>query len=170
MPELEGVEVCRQIKEEVERPFTYVIMLTALNQKQDLVKAFEAGADDYVSKPWDASELHSRIQAGLKIIGLEASLKSKIEELQEALAQVKQLEGILPICAWCHKIRDDSDYWGSVEEYLETHSNAKFSHSICPTCLAKKYGTDEDDEDDEDGDRDEEPAHSETERIETVDT
>jgi CheY-like chemotaxis protein len=148
MPGLEGVEVCRLIKDERDRPFTYVIMLTALNQKEDLVRAFEAGADDYVSKPWDALELRSRIKAGTRIIELEASLNSKINELQAALDQVQELEHILPICAWCHKIRDDSDYWGSVEEYFESHSKTRFSHSICPACLESKYGPDDEDTDD----------------------
>ena len=148
MPELEGVEVCRRIKAEQGRPFTYVIMLTALNQKEDLVRAFDAGADDYVSKPWDALELRSRLKAGTRIIELEASLSAKIGEFQAALDQVQELEQILPICAWCHKIRDDSDYWGSVEEYFEGHSKTRFSHSICPTCLEAKYGPDGEDIDD----------------------
>lgn len=138
MPNMEGPEVCRHIKAAADRPFTYVIMLTAMSEKRDIVKALSTGADDYVAKPWDASELDARIRAGFRIIELETSLRRKIGELEHALEHVEQLQGILPICAWCRRIRDDSDYWHSIESYLEMHSQAKLTHSICPDCMAKK--------------------------------
>jgi len=136
MPGMEGPEVCRQIKAADDRPYTYVIMLTAMTQKADIVKALSIGADDYIAKPWDASELVARIRAGFRVLDLETSLRQKIIDLEDALKHVKQLQGILPICAWCHNIRDDSDYWHTVEQYLEDHSEAQFTHSICPNCLA----------------------------------
>jgi DNA-binding response OmpR family regulator len=134
MPGMEGPEVCRYIKQNPENPFTYIMMLTALTDKDQIVKALSTGADDYLAKPWNPAELEARIRAGLRIVELESALRGKIVNLQEALEDVEQLKGILPICAWCHKIRDDSDYWQSVEGYLEAHSNTKFTHSICPNC------------------------------------
>ena len=142
MPGMEGPDVCRRIKEAKDRPFTYVIMLTALTEKRDIVKALSTGADDHLAKPWDATELEARINAGFRVVDLETSLRSKINDLKRALDHVKQLQGILPICAWCHKIRDDSDYWHSVEEYFERFSEAQFSHSICPDCLKARSADD----------------------------
>jgi len=61
-----------------------------------------------------------------------------IAELQEALASVRTLRGLLPICAWCKQIRDDDGYWQGVEDYIQAHSNAEFTHGICPECFAKQ--------------------------------
>lgn len=139
MPGLEGPEVGRKIKNSVDKGFTYVILLTAKTQKDDIVEALEAGADDYITKPWDAAELKARIRAGERVVTLERRLEKKVADLESALAEVRQLQGIVPICSWCKKVRDDSDYWGSVEEYITSRSEAKFSHSICPECMAERY-------------------------------
>lgn len=136
MPGLEGPEVCRKIKATPGSPFVYVMMLTALTEKEHIVKALSTGADDYLAKPWNPAELEARVRAGLRIVKLESTLRRKIANLQGALDHVEQLRGILPICAWCHKIRDDSDYWRSVEEYFETYSKTQFTHSICPDCVS----------------------------------
>ncbi|MEA3297137.1 MAG: response regulator transcription factor [candidate division Zixibacteria bacterium] len=142
MPGMSGVDACKEMRQHDDRPYTYVIMLTAISQKEGITFAFENGADDYVTKPFTPIELQARVSAGERIVNLQASLTTKINELEDALAQVKQLQGIVPICAWCKKIRDDSDYWSSVEEYMTAHSEAKFSHSICPECMAKHYPED----------------------------
>jgi len=143
MPGMAGVEVCHAIRTMDRQPAAYVIMLTAKAAKEDLVQALDAGADDFVAKPFDASELKARISAGVRMVNLQTSLQSKVQELEEALTHVKQLQGILPICAWCKKIRDDSNYWSSVEEYVSHHSEAKFSHGICPDCLRERYPEEE---------------------------
>ncbi len=148
MPGMSGLEVCKLVKENEESAHTYIIMLTAKNKTEDLVEALDIGADDFISKPFNALELNARINAGLRIISLQKELKDSILELQGALAHVEQLQGILPICAWCKKIRDDSQFWTSVEEYIGKHSEVKFSHSICPECFAEKY-PDEDEEETE---------------------
>jgi hypothetical protein len=62
-----------------------------------------------------------------------------IRELQEALTMVKLLSGLLPICASCKKIRDDKGYWTQIESYIRDHSEAEFSHGICPDCMKKLY-------------------------------
>ena len=134
MPGMEGPEVCRRIKQTKSGSFIYVMMLTSMTEKEHIVKALSTGADDYLAKPWNPAELEARVRAGLRIVKLESTLRKKIAKLQEALDHVEQLRSILPICAWCHKIRDDSNYWQSVEGYFEAHSKSKFTHSICPDC------------------------------------
>ena len=70
---------------------------------------------------------------------LEDSLGQRVAELQEAMAHVRMLQGIIPICMHCHKIRNDEQVWERLEAYLNTHSEAQFSHGICAECLAEHY-------------------------------
>ncbi|MGE0862800.1 MAG: PleD family two-component system response regulator [Vicinamibacterales bacterium] len=137
MPGLDGIEVCRQLRSEQPGEGTYVIMLSAKHQPDDVIAGFEAGADDYLIKPFDAGELRSRLKAGLRIVDLQQRLNANIAQLTEALANVKTLSGMLPICGYCKSIRDDSNYWHRVEEYVSDHANVEFSHGICPSCLEK---------------------------------
>ncbi|MEA2029972.1 MAG: response regulator transcription factor [candidate division Zixibacteria bacterium] len=139
MPGKDGLEVCEAIKSNKDNPLTYVIMLTAKSSAKELAQALDSGADDFVSKPFNAIELNARINAGIRTIRLQKALMDNINELQDTLDHVDQLQGILPICAWCKKVRDDSGYWGSVEEYISKHSKAELSHSICPDCMAKYF-------------------------------
>lgn len=136
MPKMSGLDVCRAIKSMPGESYIYIIMLTIRDRSEDIVQALDAGADDYVTKPFNRSELKARVRAGERIRHLESGLKEKITELEQALAHVKQLQGIIPICAWCKKVRSDDDYWGSVESYVSHHTQAEFSHSICPECKA----------------------------------
>ena len=98
-----------------------------------------AGANDYIVKPFNREELRARVKVGERIIKLQSSLAARVEELQEALSHIKTLQGILPICMYCHKIRDDKEAWGRIESYIEKHSEVRFSHSLCPECLEKHY-------------------------------
>jgi len=139
MPELDGVDVCRNVRQRQDGPYVYIILLTARGQKKDVVTGLEAGADDYLVKPFDPQELRSRITVGERILKLEAALEAKVHELKDALSHVKQLQGLLPICMHCKKIRDDRDTWHRVESYIEEHSDAMFTHSLCEECLAKHY-------------------------------
>jgi CheY-like chemotaxis protein len=134
MPGLEGPEVCRRVRALHRTVPTYIILLTAKGQAKDIVVGLESGADDYVTKPFDQAELHSRLRVGERIIELQQGLADRVRELEEALSQVKTLKGLLPICAYCMKIRDDRNYWQRVETYIAAHSNARFSHGICPDC------------------------------------
>jgi len=139
MPGKDGREICTLIrgKQNSEVPH-YVILLTSKSYKEDIVTAFEAGADDYITKPFDREELKARIKVGERIVSLQNTLAKQVKELQEALNHIKTLQGILPICSYCKKIRDDGNYWQLLENYISTHSMAQFSHSICPDCY-KKY-------------------------------
>ena len=66
-----------------------------------------------------------------------AALKRSVEQLRLALADVKTLSGLLPICAWCKRVRDDGGYWNQVEVYVSRHTGAQFSHGACPECVEK---------------------------------
>jgi phosphoserine phosphatase RsbU/P len=83
----------------------------------------EAGADDFITKPVDIEELHARLKVADRILGLRRHMQ--------------QLEGLLPICSYCKRIRDQAEQWQSIERYLEKRSEAQFSHGICPDCYSK---------------------------------
>jgi len=139
MPELDGLELCRRVRASHLPSYVYIILLTALTEKQKITEGLNAGADDYVTKPYDRTELLARVKAGERVIQLERSLRQKNAELMEALVQVKQLKGLLPICMYCKKIRKDENYWQQIEQYLVENSAADFSHSICPECMEERY-------------------------------
>ena len=139
MPEMDGLDVCRHIRgRETDQP-PYIIMLTTKGEKADIVAGLEAGANDYLPKPYDPGELHARIDVGRRLIDMQGILAGKIEELRAALDHIKTLQGFLPICSFCKKIRDDKGYWSQVESYISHHTDAQFSHGICPECLKKNY-------------------------------
>ena len=114
------------------RASLYVILLTARDARADVVAGLDAGADDYLIKPFDLEELRARVQVGRRLVALQDRLADRVAELQEALTKVKQLNGLLPICAYCKRIRTDQNYWEQVEHYVAEHSEAQFSHGICP--------------------------------------
>lgn len=138
MPGLEGPEVCRRVRSLKRSVQPYLILLTSRDQKHEVVFGLNSGADDYVTKPFDRAELHSRMRVGERLLGLQQGLVDRVRELNEALAQVKQLQGLLPICAWCKDVRNDNNYWQSVEGYIAESSDLQFTHGICPKCLARE--------------------------------
>jgi len=136
MPGLDGLEVCRRIRDcpmFAEDP-PYVVILTGREAKADIVKGLKAGANDYVCKPYDREELSARLGVGLRMVKLQTRLTERMTELARALDHVRTLQGILPICSYCKKIRDDKAYWHQVENYFTAHSEARFTHSVCPNC------------------------------------
>jgi DNA-binding response OmpR family regulator len=136
MPGLNGDELCRQARAQLRDRALYIILITAVKVgRQDLISGLLAGADDYVRKPFDSAELNARLQVGKRVVGLQSELRHRVKELEEAMAQIKHLQGLLPICSYCKRIRDDRNYWHQVEHYIATHSDARFTHGICPTCL-----------------------------------
>ena len=140
MPKMDGIELIRRIREDNSPEYVYIIVLTAKTEMQDMVDAFSAGADDYLTKPFYPQELEKRVIVGERIIKLHNDLRSNIKKLEEALSKVKFLEGLLPICMYCKKVRDDKNYWVKVEDYISSHSEAKLSHGICPDCYEKEFG------------------------------
>jgi sigma-B regulation protein RsbU (phosphoserine phosphatase) len=134
MPGMEGIEVCRSARAIKNSPPLYLILLTVRDSKQDIVAGLEGGTNDYITKPFDKTELLARVRIGTQMVQLQQALTERVAELKDALLSVKQLGGLLPICSYCKKIRDDQNYWQQVEAYVGKHSEAKFSHSICPEC------------------------------------
>jgi len=134
MPQMEGIEVCQKTRALHGIPPIYLILLTVRDSKQDIVAGLQGGANDYITKPFDKTELLARVNIGRQMVLLQRTLTERVAELKEALISVKQLGGLLPICSYCKKIRDDQNYWQQVEAYVGKHSEAKFSHSICPQC------------------------------------
>ncbi|WDP91584.1 MAG: response regulator [Desulfobacter sp.] len=118
MPDMDGYEVCKRLKKDLGTSHIPVIFLTAKTDTEDVVKGFDAGGVDYVTKPFNSAELMARIRTHIEL---------------------KTLRGLLPICAHCKKIRDDGGFWEDVDAYIETHSKVIFSHGICPECAKGLY-------------------------------
>mgnify|MGYP000369887611 CR=1 FL=1 len=135
---MDGIEVIRRIRAQATPLPFYIIILTGKGEKGDIITGLEAGADDYLSKPFDAGELKARLRVGRRMLDIQKKPAARITELSQALQHIKVLQGILPICSYCKKIRDDKGYWSQVEIYISQHSQADFSHGICPDCK-KKY-------------------------------
>lgn len=135
MPALDGVEVCRRLRSVATDTPTYVILLTSRGSSDDVVTGLHAGADDYVTKPPNAEELLARVSVGARVVQLQQALTERVHSLQEALRNVKQLQGLLPICSYCKRIRDDKNYWQQVESYISQYAAVRFSHSYCPDCF-----------------------------------
>jgi CheY-like chemotaxis protein len=137
MPVIDGPEICRRLRNiETQAPI-YVILLTSRDAPADIVAGLDSGADDYVTKPAREDELLARVSVGVRLITLQQALADRVQSLEEALSNVKQLQGLLPICSYCKSIRDDQNYWRRVETYLSEHSGVQFSHSFCPDCYER---------------------------------
>jgi CheY-like chemotaxis protein len=136
MPGIDGPDVCQRVRAELPDAHMYLLLVTARESRGDVVAGLDAGADDYIIKPFDPEELRARIGVGLRMLGLQQKLAERVAELQAALSNVKQLRGLLPICSYCKRIRGDDQYWQQVEGYIAQHSDAQFSHGICPNCYA----------------------------------
>ncbi len=139
MPDMDGVEACRRIKGDRRYRDLPILMVTAMKAGAFLETAFAAGAVDYVTKPINRLELLTRIGSALKLKREMDQRKAREEMLEQALQEIKVLRGILPICARCKKIRDEQGQWHSVESYIKDHTEADFSHLICPECLDKHF-------------------------------
>jgi phosphoserine phosphatase RsbU/P len=137
MPGIDGPDVCRRIRQDAGCASMYVILLTARDASTDIVAGLDAGADDYLIKPFNREELRARVDVGIRVIALQNKLGERVIELESALSKIKQLSGLLPICSYCKRIRNDGNYWEQVESYITEHTEARFSHGICPPCAKK---------------------------------
>jgi DNA-binding response OmpR family regulator len=120
MPGIDGLELCRRIRASETTRYCYIMLLTALQGKSNYLEGMRAGADDFVSKPYDPDELRARLLVAERIVGLQD--------------RVKRLEGVLPTCMYCKKIRDERSDWVSIENYISQRTEASFSHGVCPGC------------------------------------
>ena len=107
MPGMDGPEICRRVRSDLPLANMYLLLVTARESRGDLVAGLDSGADDYIVKPFDPEELRARVAVGVRVIGLQDKLTERVAELQTALINVKQLQGLLPICSYCKRIRGD---------------------------------------------------------------
>ena len=115
----------------------YLIIVSTKSEKSDVIAALDAGANDYLTKPFDPGELRARIEVGRRMIEMRVELNEKVKQLKQALAEVRTLKGIVPICANCKNVRDDQGYWNRVESYLNERTEADFTHAVCPDCMKR---------------------------------
>lgn len=132
MPGMDGYALCNKIKTDPGTAEIPVIFITAVSEAMDDAKAFELGAVDYITKPFYPHTVKARINTHIQ-------LSQTLKKLQRARHEIITLSGLIPICSHCKKVRDDKGYWNQVESYIEDHSNASFSHGICPECSRKLY-------------------------------
>ncbi len=137
MPGFDGIEICRKVRSTPRFELMYIILLTSRSEKEDLAMGFIAGANDYITKPFHPVELESRVRVGQRMVKLQTSLAGRIKELEEALREVKRLQGLLPICSYCKKVRNEANYWQQVELYLASHTEVQLTHGVCPDCYAR---------------------------------
>ena len=121
MPGMDGIETCRRLKADPATRDIPVIFVTGTSRADEVLAGFEAGAVDYVTKPFRVPELLARVHVQA--------------ELRRVQRELHTLRGILPTCAHCKKIRDEKGVWHSIEAYISQHSEALFSHGICPDCI-----------------------------------
>ena len=137
MPRLDGLHVARAVRSLRGKPYTYLIMVTARDEPEDVLSAFEAGVDDFLSKPVDSAQLLARLRVGERVLALEERLASRVSELEHTLNQLRHLKSLLPICVYCKKVRDDSDYWHEIDAYIYQKTGTDFSHGVCPDCASR---------------------------------
>lgn len=146
LPGVDGLEACRRIKAIERLRDIPIIVITVKTDEQALLAAFAAGAMDYIRKPVNPAELVARVASALTLKkerdtrkAREEELLMRTQELEQALREVKVLHGLIPICAKCKRVRTDNGDWQYLEEYIQAHSEAEFSHGICQVCMKEVY-------------------------------
>jgi CheY-like chemotaxis protein len=127
MPGLDGLELCQKVRQRPKTDYTYFILLTAINTgRENLRQAMNAGIDDFLTKPLDREAILMRLNVAERIL--------------EFTTQIRVLKELIPICMYCKRVRDDSNYWDQVEHYIHEHTGSNFSHGICPQCFDQQVG------------------------------
>lgn len=134
---LDGIDTAKQLRDRFAIP---VIFLTGCLDSKTVERARTVLPYGYLSKPFTADGLVAAIEVGLFHHAICAERDLALHELQMANQHVERLQGLIPICAHCKRIRDDSGFWNAVEQYIEERSEARFSHGICPTCVETHFG------------------------------
>lgn len=125
MPGMDGLELCHKIRQRAKTEYTYFILLTAINTgRENLRKAMDAAIDDFLAKPLDREAIYMRLRVAERILGFTT--------------EIRLLKELIPICMYCKRVRDDTDYWQQVETYIHECTGSNFSHGICPECFNKQ--------------------------------
>lgn len=126
MPDIDGLELCRRVRSDPSRPYVYFILLSGQRLGDEhYAKAMDEGVDDFLPKPLDVEALRIRLRVAERIIRLSE--------------RVRTLEGILPMCAYCRRIRDERGAYSSLEDFVSKTTPAQFSHGVCPECVKKHF-------------------------------
>lgn len=167
MPGMDGLEICRRLKARPESRDIPIIFVSASGEAAERVEGLQLGAVDFITKPFQQEELLARVHTHLELRRLRVRLEQQAADLRQineqleselsernraeqalretnvelaaALANVKSLSGLLPICSACKGIRDDKGYWTQVETYISENSEATFTHGLCPDCISRLY-------------------------------
>lgn len=135
MPKMTGPEVIKNVRALQLAISPYLLLVTSRDDPHDVVTGLRSGASDYIIKPFNVDELQARLEIGVKNVTLQKVVADRVHELEAELAHVRRLEGLLPICVYCKKIRDDKNSWREVENYLMENAEVHFTHSVCPDCI-----------------------------------
>lgn len=146
MPEMDGMEALSRIRHMPTEMPPYILILTVMGEEEQIIAGLKAGANDYLTRPFKTGELIARVEVGRRMVEMQDTLVNRLEELRKAISEIKTLRGMLPMCSRCKKIRDDKGYWNQMEVYIRNHTDAEFSHGLCPDCIKVLYpDLDEDD-------------------------
>ncbi|MEY5016054.1 MAG: hypothetical protein RIS92_2412 [Verrucomicrobiota bacterium] len=127
MPNCDGIQLCKRIRQSGKPDYTYFILLTAIHTGRDNLRtAMDAEVDDFLPKPLDREMILMRLRVAERIL--------------DFTTQLRRLKELIPICMYCKRVRDDSDYWQQVESYIHAHTGSNFSHGICPECYTREFG------------------------------
>ncbi len=121
MPDMDGLSLCKKIRENKSQNYTYFILLTVRKEREDCRQAMEVGVDDFLTKPVNFDDLRNRLRVAERILNYTT--------------QIRELKSLLPICSYCKAVRDDENYWQQIESYIHTQTGTDFSHGICPRCF-----------------------------------
>lgn len=147
MPEMDGFTVARELRARPATSEVPIIFITAsAHEEQGVFKAYDAGAVDFLFRPVDAHILRSKVDVFCRLHAQKRIIQGQLDRiskqhaaLQQQLEEIKVLRGMIPICASCKSVRNDTGFWEAIESYVQTHSEAAFSHSLCPTCMGQLY-------------------------------
>jgi DNA-binding response OmpR family regulator len=134
MPGIDGVELCNKVKMLERETPVYVIMLTGRDAQDDILKGFDAGADDYMTKPFDENELRARVRVAERLVNIQEELVISNNELRDVLNHVEMLQSNLPLCTECLRIQNFEDRWLTVEEYVQDQEDPRFKYTQCGHC------------------------------------
>jgi DNA-binding response OmpR family regulator len=139
MPGADGLDICRRVRALPPERYIYIVFLTGRSSREDQLTGFAAGADDFIAKPYDPREVGARLRIGERLVRLQEDVARRSRELAMAEARIANLEGLLPICMHCKRIRDEDRSWQPLEQYIQRHSRALFTHSLCEICLERHF-------------------------------
>ena len=137
MPGVDGTEICHRVREELHLVPFYLMLLTARGGKENLLKGLQAGADDFVIKPFDKDILQARVEVGVRSVEMQSRLVGRIMELDAGLSRALEFRRALPICGQCKRIRGTDEAWHEIPRLAEHDLEGDFNQQVCPECAGK---------------------------------